>query len=123
MNFDDIITNHLYCSNDSIRSENFYAQDFLNRGDIKKTEIDNLKTKATLSQEQKNYATNTHNDDNENGSGKKLGRKRKNSESKGLHDKYSGDNIIRKIKSTLISELTNYINSVIYKTYNGNVSK
>ena len=50
-----------------------------------------------------------------------LGRKRKNSERKGLHNKYSRDNVIRKIKSKLIKLLINVINQLINKLYNENV--
>ena len=109
--------------NDDRRTENFYPQNFFNKVDRKKTEIDSLKTKATLRQEQDTIISNIYNDDKENELGKKLGRKRKNSKSKGLHNKYSGDNIFMKKKSTLLSELTNYINTVIYKTYNGDISQ
>ena len=52
---------------------------------------------------------------------KKLGRKRKDSNEKGDHDKYSQDNLIRKIKATLITNLSLFINSLILKIYNGNI--
>ena len=52
-----------------------------------------------------------------------LGRKKKYSKEKGKHNKYSEDNIIRKIKSTLLSCLSNFINNKIYRIYNGNVGK
>ena len=52
---------------------------------------------------------------------KKLGRKIKNSNIKGLHDKYSQDNIIKKIKSSVISNMLKYINSFINKIYKGNI--
>lgn len=51
------------------------------------------------------------------------GRKRKTEKEKGLHTKYFEDNIIRKIKSTLISCLSIFINSLIYKIYNGDIGK
>ena len=53
----------------------------------------------------------------------KLGRKRNNSKEKGKHNKYSGDNIIRRIKSTLITNLSLFINSVIIREYNGNIGQ
>ena len=103
--------------------EQFYPNNLINNGENsykQKTEIDNLKTRATLNIIQES----SFNDDNKNNSEKlKLGRKRKNSKSKGLHNKYSGDNIIRKIKSTLLSDLINYINSLIYKSYNGQINQ
>ena len=54
---------------------------------------------------------------------KGLGRKRKNSKDKGIHNKYSEDNILRKIKSTLLSYLYNFINFSIYTIYKGNIKK
>lgn len=54
---------------------------------------------------------------------KGLGRKRKNSKDKGIHNKYSEDNILRKIKSTLLSYLYNFINFSIYSIYEGNIKK
>ena len=54
---------------------------------------------------------------------KELGRKRKNSNSIGIHNKYSEDNILRKIKSTLLSYLFNFINFSIYNIYKGNIKK
>ena len=58
---------------------------------------------------------------NINDSKKKLGRKRKNSFEYGYHNKFSGDNMIRKIKFSLIKTLLNYINKKIKKIYNGNI--
>lgn len=49
-----------------------------------------------------------------------LGRKARNSDSK-VYDKYSIDNIIRKIKNTLKSYLRNFINDVIYRVYKGKI--
>ena len=54
---------------------------------------------------------------------KNLGRKRKNSNKKGIHNKYSEDNIIRKIKSNLLKILLKFINNFIYKEYEGNIGK
>lgn len=50
-----------------------------------------------------------------------LGRKKKNSNEKGKHNKFSADNIIKKIKSTLLIILYKYINFEINKIYNGNI--
>ena len=52
-----------------------------------------------------------------------FGRKRKNSNEIGKHNKYSQDNIIRKIKTILLSILSSFINSFIYKIYDGNIGK
>ena len=53
----------------------------------------------------------------------KLGRKKKNSDQKGKHTKYSEDNVIRKIKAIIISSLKDFINSVISNAYNNNIGK
>lgn len=52
---------------------------------------------------------------------KNLGRKRKNSKEKGKHTKYDGDNIIRKIKSSMIRLLINFINQLILSLYGGKI--
>ena len=52
-----------------------------------------------------------------------LGRKKKNSNEKGIHTKYSEDNIIRKIKSTILSFVIQFINTTIYSVYNGKIGK
>lgn len=47
-----------------------------------------------------------------------LGRKKKSSSKKKIHDKYSSDNVIKKIKSIILSCLLNFINNVIKSKYN-----
>ena len=54
---------------------------------------------------------------------KMLGRKKKDSNEAGKHDKYSEDNIIRKIKSTLLNYLRIFINLFIYKKFNGKIGE
>lgn len=46
-----------------------------------------------------------------------LGRKRKNSSKIGKHNKYTDDNLIRKIKQILIDYIYNFINSLLKKVY------
>ena len=53
----------------------------------------------------------------------KLGRKRKNSNEKGAHNKYSKDNLIKKCKSILLNNLSNFINNYIKKIYKDNNNK
>ena len=48
---------------------------------------------------------------------KTLGRKRKNSSTTGKHNKYSNDNLLRKIKSNLLDILFNFINKKITEIY------
>ena len=51
---------------------------------------------------------------------KNMGRKRKNSEVKGKHNKYSNDNIFRKIKSNLLHILYKFINEKLIHKYKVN---
>ena len=52
---------------------------------------------------------------------KLLGKKKSNY--KGLHDKYSSDNAIRKIRTILIKSLFNLINDFIFDVYNGKIGQ
>ena len=52
-----------------------------------------------------------------------LGRKKLGSHQIGKHNKYSEDNVIRKIKSLLLSYILNFVNNYIKKVYNGNIGK
>ena len=54
---------------------------------------------------------------------KKCGRKRKRDGSWEIHDKFADDNLRRKIKHILLSELINFINKKIFELYNGNIGK
>ena len=51
------------------------------------------------------------------------GRKKTNTKSKGLHDKYSQDNILRRIKCIILINIYNYINKKIYEIYKGKIGK
>ena len=51
----------------------------------------------------------------------RFGRKSKNSQNEGLHDKYSQDNILRKIKCNILLNLSKYINNIIHKVYEGKI--
>ena len=93
-------------------NENLQTQNNLNEN------LEN-KEKKVLSQTPKNEVEKTEN------LPKKiaLGRKRKNSNEKGIHNKYSEDNILRKIKSNLLNILYHFINMFIYEIYEGNIGK
>ena len=54
---------------------------------------------------------------------KKFGRKKKNSNEERNHTKYCEDNIIRKIKTITLSYIIQFINSTIYRVYNGKIGK
>ena len=51
----------------------------------------------------------------------RLGRKRKNDDTPGSHNKYSPDNILRKCKHIILSQLMEFINNKIKDIYNGKI--
>jgi hypothetical protein len=51
----------------------------------------------------------------------RLGRKRKNDDTPGFHNKYSPDNILRKCKHIILNQLMEFINYKIKDIYNGNI--
>ena len=63
------------------------------------------------------------NNDDELKKEKMLQKKRNKNKYKGVHNKYSSDNIIRKIKIILLNNIKNFINSFIYKIYKGNIKQ
>lgn len=67
---------------------------------------------------------NQEKNDNSNNKEKKLGRKTKSSENKtGGHDKFSDDNLIRKIKCILLDIISTFINSLLKVFYENNIGK
>ena len=78
---------------------------------IKENEINNDNTKTKKSSKKALFSAKK----------KVLGRKRKNSQIKGKHNKHSGDNVIRKIKSRMIKNVINLINKLINNIYNGKI--
>ena len=52
---------------------------------------------------------------------RRLGRKRKNDDSPGLHNKFSSDNLIRKCKHIILSKVIDFINQKIKDIYNGKI--
>ena len=89
---------------------------------ISQTQTDNSKTKSTNNQVLSINIPEIQNTINTEDSQKLIGKKRENTKKK-EHDKYAGDNIIRKLKSAVLSNLTNFINEEIYKAYEGNINK
>ena len=51
----------------------------------------------------------------------RLGRKRRNDSTPGFHNKYSPDNILRKCKHIILSQLMEFINNKIKDIYNGQI--
>lgn len=52
---------------------------------------------------------------------KMRGRKRKNSQEKPIHDKYSKDNVIKRIKTLLLDYLSKFMNNKINEVYSGHI--
>jgi len=50
-----------------------------------------------------------------------LGRKRKNSIEKGLHNKYSSDNLFHRFKYYFLKTLKEFVNEKIYEIYSGDI--
>lgn len=116
----------LFLSNDNIGpSLDFNSPNYqpINLGNFFTQPTSSFPTNNDISSPFKNNANKGNNQKEEKKEKKILGRKRKNSINKGLHTKFSSDNIIRKIKSHLIKFLLNEINIEINKTYNGKFSK
>ena len=63
------------------------------------------------------------NNDDEVKKEKMLQKKRNKNKYKGVHNKYTSDNIIRRIKIILLNNIKNFINSFIFKIYKGNIKK
>ena len=105
----------------------------LNENNIKQCQNkeldDKISTKYTLYQKKADLDIKNEIIDNDkkqtNWSSKKnhLGRKTKSSNEDGKHNKYSEDNIIRKIKSLVIAIISAFLNEIIAKIYNNNIGK
>ena len=52
-----------------------------------------------------------------------LGRKRKDEDSVGEHNKFSGDNLRRKAKTLILDYALDFLNEKIYKIYKGNIGQ
>ena len=50
-----------------------------------------------------------------------LGRKRKNTIEKGLHDKYSSDNLFHRFKYYFLKSLKEFVNEKINEIYSGDI--
>ena len=87
--------------------------------------VNDVNTKYTINQIENNSLTQNLEIkiNEESNTVKILGRKRKNSNYKGVHTKFSSDNIIRKIKTFLIKSLCELINGFIFEVYNGKVGQ
>ena len=94
----------------------------LNQTEIKPVKIEFLEASGSLNPKKvKNTAVDKNNFEPKEKA--LLGRKKKNSKIKGKHNKYSGDNIIKKIKSNLLANLAKLINIRIRKIYNNNIGE
>ena len=85
---------------------------------------DGINPSSKVNEKELNSITNQKdNDDNSYQKEKILGRKKKNSHVIGNHNKYSEDNIIRKIKGLLLSCILKFINNYIVKIYSGKIGR
>ena len=96
-----------------------FNSEVLNQTEVKPLKIEFMETSGSLNQRKKEVPILDGNKYETNKS--LLGRKKKNSNIKGKHNKYSGDNIIKKIKSNLLKNLAKLINIRIRKIYNNNI--
>ena len=110
------------CADDIIDKEynnSFFNDGVLNQTEVKPAKIECMETSGSLNQRKMEFPIL---DENKYDAKKcLLGRKKKNSNIKGKHNKYSGDNIIKKIKSNLLKNLAKFINMKICKIYNNNI--
>ena len=67
------------------------------------------------------FKTNNNQSVNASKSFKKLGRKRKSDNAKGEHNKFSDDNMRRKIKHVVLKNLMEFINNKIKEVFNGKI--
>ena len=67
------------------------------------------------------FKTNNNQSVNASKSFKKLGRKRKSDNAKGEHNKFSDDNMRRKIKHVVLKSLMEFINNKIKEVFNGKI--
>jgi len=100
-NFNDIIE----IKNDNILFESLNTKSTVDTLKIIKTQIDN--NEESEIKEKKTY----------------VGKKRNNTNFKGIHNKYSGDNVIRKISTIFINNLIKFINDLIYEVYKGKINQ
>ena len=104
--------------NNKIENENENGNKELKTECIKTEQSSNQRKEEVILDENKNKEKEEEKEAN-----KKcfLGRKKKDSNEIGKHNKYSEDNIIKKIKSHLLTILLKFINIVINKIYQGNI--
>lgn len=115
-----------------LKEESFIKIKFINQNDkptkITTKEEKSINEEINLSKEQKKKVFNRDNynvnfiEKNKNNNEKKIcGRKRKNDNTIGIHNKYSDDNIRRKCKHLVLNSVMEFINEKIKIIYNGNI--
>ena len=113
--------NYNYQGTDDIDKEynSYIYSEVLNQTEVKPVKIECMETSGSLNQRKMKLPISDKNSYEP----KKtlLGRKKKNSNIKGNHNKFSGDNIIKKIKSNLLISLAKFINIKINEIYNNNI--
>ena len=121
-NYDENLYQKIYSQNHAFSDLNSYI-DLNDNNSFKNQKIINeqLNTTCTLNQIDNNEINEIKKESN-NKEVTILGKKRKKSNFKGIHDKYSGDNAIRKIRTILLNDITKFINNLIYEVYNGKIN-
>lgn len=129
LNNEEYLENKNYEDNEMNNEDNYNNVKVLYEDCLKEGKIEEVKTGITINDLNKKDIIINSKDNfdktNKNGNvrkeGKKIGRKIKNSNEKGEHNKFCQDNIFKKIKSNLINLLIKFINDLIVKIYNGNI--
>ena len=123
--FEDESKPNLFIDNEKI---NNIENENENRNENKEIKIECIKTEQSSNQRKEEVILDKNKDnkkekEKEKEANKKclLGRKKKNSNETGKHNKYTEDNIIKKIKGNLLFFLNKYINDEINTIYNGNI--
>jgi hypothetical protein len=108
------------CFNDEENSLNSFKDNINHKNGSKDIQLDFIDTGISSHKKEDYINNNKVLNDNETNINL-LGRKKKDSSKKNRHDKYSKDNLIKKIKTTLLTYLIDFINLLIFNIYNGDI--
>ena len=86
-----------------------------------KTNVNKKNNKGQINQIKIDEIYQIKNENKENKEKKLLGRKKREDLGSGEHNKFSGDNLIRKVKYLVLDNAFKFINEKIKKIYNGNI--
>ena len=106
----DLDSIYFNCNN-SFNNKNINKQDKTDYCTVKQIENNNSTNKNTEIEESNLKQV------------KIIGKKREKANYKGVHNKFSEDNLIRTIRKILLNNLTKFINKLIYEVYNGKINQ